>query len=98
MATDSYDAPKLTRELVAAGLPIVGCASTGRIDWQEGHPTPEEQATAEAILAAHDPTPVVEPDPDAELAAAIQAATTLEQLKAALLGTVRAAKAKGRPV
>ncbi len=96
MATDPYNASKLMSELVAAGLPIVGCASTGRIDWQDGHPTPEEMAAADAVLAAHDPTPGPEVDADAELEAAITASTTLEELKAALLGRVRAAKAKGR--
>ncbi len=92
-----YNATKLDRDLKAAGLPIVGCDSMGRIDWQEGHPTPEEQAAANAVLAAHDPTPEPEVDADAELAEAIAAATTLEGLKAALLGRNRPARAKGRP-
>ena len=43
-------------------------------------------------------TPVVEPepDPDAELGGAISAATTLTQLKDALLGKSGIAKVKGR--
>ena len=42
--------------------------------------------------------PVIEPlpDPDAELATAISAATTLTQLKDALLGKSGIAKVKGR--
>lgn len=42
------------------------------------------------------PEPVVVPDPDAELDAAITAATTLGQLKLALLGS-RGGRVKARP-
>ena len=45
---------KLTAELIAAGLPIEGMASTGRIDWR-GTPTAQQLAQAAAIVAAHDP-------------------------------------------
>ncbi len=93
-----YNTTKLDGELKAAGLPIVGCSSDGRIDWAEGHPTAEERAAAEAVLAAHDPTPEPEIDVDAELEAAIAAATTLEQLKSALMGKIKRAKVKGRSV
>jgi hypothetical protein len=56
--------------------------------WVEGL-TPEEVATRQ---------PVPQPDPDAELAAAITAATTLDQLKSALLGKSGIAKVKGRHI
>ena len=42
--------------------------------------------------------PPAKPDPDAELAAAIAAATDIAGLKAALLGNKGAGKVKGRPV
>lgn len=44
-----------------------------------------------------EPVPVVVPDPDVELEAAITGATTLEGLKAALLGKTRAGKVQGQP-
>jgi hypothetical protein len=107
-----YNATRLDGELRAAGLPIAGCSSDGRIDWLPGHPTPQEEAAAAAVLAAHDPTPVPAPDPDAELKAAIEAAqaeiertATLEEMKVAmreltdaLLGKSRSAMVKGRAV
>lgn len=53
----------------------------------------------DTIVAAHDPTPAPPPpDPDVELALAIDSATTLAELKAALLGKTRPGKAAGRPV
>jgi hypothetical protein len=44
------------------------------------------------------PKPPPQPDPDEELAAAIQAATTLDELKDALLGKFEKAKVKGKAV
>ncbi len=44
----------LTDELLEAGLPIVSANSDGRIDYSRDL-TPEEQATADAVIAAHDP-------------------------------------------
>lgn len=53
----------------------------------------------EAIIQAHDPTsPPPPPDSDEELAQAIEAATTLNELKDALLGRIRGVKVKGKPV
>lgn len=46
---------KLDKELRAAGLPVLGVSSDGRIDWPVGHPTSTEQSTANSVLAAHDP-------------------------------------------
>ena len=47
---------KLDAELKSAGIPIHGCASTGRIDFTP-EATEEHRALAAQILAAHDPTP-----------------------------------------
>lgn len=58
--------------------------------------TPEEEAqraTDDAARAAEQAKPVV--DPDAELAAAITAATTFTELRAALLGS-RGGRVKAR--
>jgi hypothetical protein len=55
-----YNPTKLHQELTAAGLSILGCAQTGRIDWPAS-PSPSETNIAQAVLAAHDPTPA--PDP-----------------------------------
>jgi hypothetical protein len=53
---DKFNPDKLDAELKAAGLPIAGCSSTGRIDYTR-QITPAEAATAQAILEAHDPKP-----------------------------------------
>ena len=45
----------LTDELAAAGLPVVGVSSDGRVDYSR-ELTAAEQTTAQAIIAAHDPT------------------------------------------
>lgn len=50
----TYDTASLHEELRAQNLRIHGCASTGRIDWVTA-PTPQEQVTAQSVLAAHDP-------------------------------------------
>jgi hypothetical protein len=55
--------------------------------WIEGL-TPAE---LDAIVNAPEP-----PDPDEELAVAIQAATTLDELKTALLGNGKLARVKGK--
>ncbi|MBI3272285.1 MAG: hypothetical protein HYZ53_25060 [Planctomycetes bacterium] len=54
MAADLHDPVALFDELRSAGLAVVGCASTGRIDWA-APPTPAQLGTAQAVLAAHDP-------------------------------------------
>lgn len=48
------DVAGLHAELEAAGLPVVGVSSDGRIDYSRDL-TPAEQATADAVVAAHDP-------------------------------------------
>lgn len=49
------DAGSFHEELAIAGLPVVGVSSDGRIDYSRDL-TPEEQTTADAVIAAHDPT------------------------------------------
>jgi len=51
-----YNATRLDGELKAAGLLIHGCDSDGGISWVSP-PTPDQEAIARQILAAHDPTP-----------------------------------------
>lgn len=53
------NAEKLTKELLAAGIPILGCSSMGRIDFLP-EATPAQRDQAAVILAAHDPTPTRE--------------------------------------
>jgi hypothetical protein len=61
--------------------------------------TTEQEAAAAAVVEAH--VPVAEPpqpDPQAELDAAIAAAATLDELKAALLGMAgKSGRVAGRP-
>lgn len=49
------DVSGLHTELEAADLPVVGVSSDGRIDYSRDL-TPAEQQTAQAVIAAHDPT------------------------------------------
>jgi hypothetical protein len=49
------DVAGLHTELEATGLPVVGVSGDGRIDYSRAL-TPEEQATAQQVIAAHDPT------------------------------------------
>lgn len=49
------DITLLTEELSAAGLPVVGVSSDGRVDYSRPL-TAAEQTTAQAIISAHDPT------------------------------------------
>lgn len=57
--------------------------------------TQQEERTQTELDAEWSARPVP-PDPDEELAAAIQAATTLDGLKAALLGNGKLARVKGK--
>lgn len=50
-----FNVSLLTDELIAVGLPVVGVSSDGRIDYSRDL-TADEQTTAQAIIAAHDPT------------------------------------------
>lgn len=60
--------------------------------WENG----EEVARTQAELDTEWNTRPIPPDPDEELATAIQAATTLDGLKAALLGNGKLAQVKGK--
>lgn len=90
---------QLQTELAAAGITVAGLGLTGdNLHTYDGDGVPCELPDGAAVVvAAHDPTPVPVVDPDAELEAAIGAATTLNELKAALLGNVRAGKVKAQP-
>jgi len=44
---------QLLDELVAAGLPVVGVASSGRIDWQQP-PTAEQENLARDVIKQHE--------------------------------------------
>lgn len=57
---------------------------------------PTDRAAVKRILDAHVPPTPATSDPDAELVAAITAATTLAQLKDALIGKGRSAVVAGR--
>jgi hypothetical protein len=50
-----YNPTKLDRELKEAGIPIVGVAATGRVDFAE-EATDEQKKLAQEVLAQHDPT------------------------------------------
>ena len=69
----------LNDELVSAGIPVVSVYSDGRIDYSRDL-TPAEQTTAQAIIAAHDPTKRDRED----TAARDQAKTAAANLKAYL--------------
>ena len=56
---------KLTAELKAAGIPITGCSSTGRIDFLP-EATDTQRARAAELLAAHDPVVTLTPDEKVE--------------------------------
>jgi len=89
---------KLHDELIAAGIVPQLVESLDADTWIT---IEDSQETAvNAVVVAHDPAPAPEPpDPDEELAAAITAATSLEELKNALLGKVgKGAGAKGKAV
>ena len=47
---------KLTIELLDGGLAIHGIDCNGVISWHDGHPTGTDEADAQAIIDAHDPT------------------------------------------
>ena len=84
----------LTSELQAAGISVSALGTVGDelITYDvDGGPV-DLPADAASVVAAH--TPPELPDLEAELAQAIQGATTLEQLKGALMGRV-VAKAAG---
>lgn len=46
---------KLHQELKAAGLPVVGVSSSGRVDYERSL-TSAEKASAQAVITTHDPS------------------------------------------
>ena len=49
------DSTALYEDLQTAGLPVISANSDGRVDYSRAL-TPTEQTTAQAVIAAHDPT------------------------------------------
>ncbi|HBV95782.1 MAG: hypothetical protein JL50_10850 [Peptococcaceae bacterium BICA1-7] len=96
----TVDLVKLGEELTAAGVPhnALGTAGDEIFTYNEQGEPLELPAEAGVVIDSH-VLPQPEPDPDEELAVAITAATTLDQLKNALLGKVgKSARAKGKAV
>jgi hypothetical protein len=95
----------LTAELHAAGFPGAAVSVDGDALVIDGADE-NDRAAVQAVVDAHVPPPV--PDPDADLATAINAVDTskitdaatkaaLDALKAALLGSGKPAAVSGRP-
>lgn len=83
-APSTVNGRALADELAAVGIPDSDVVLIGdhlRINADEA-----DRATVERVVAEHVPPPRP-PDPDAEFRAAIQAASSIADLKAALLGT-----------
>lgn len=97
----TFDTPHwLTRlhdELLAAGFApaiVEGDGERVRLAFDGA----VDEQTVRQVVGDHDPTPPdPPPDPDDELRAAIEGATSLNELKAALLGTNRPARVASRP-
>lgn len=91
---------QLQAELAAAGVVLPGALYTDDSGvvrcYDAAGVLTDLPPEAAPLVAAH--VPATPPDPDAELRAAIDAATTLADLKAALLGKSRAGQVAGRPV
>jgi hypothetical protein len=68
----TYNPTRLDAELRAAGIPIDGCASDGRIDFRP-EATEVDRTRADAILAAHDPRPLLPPPSLESRVAALEA-------------------------
>lgn len=88
---------QLQAEMGAAGVAATALGQTGPelFTYDKSGVPCELPEGAAAVVAAH--VPAVPPDPDTELEAAITAATTLAQLRDALLGKTRAGKVQGQP-
>lgn len=91
----SYTGAGIQADLRAAGFPdaeVVAVVDGLRVCGV----TEADRSTVEAVVAAH--VPPAAADPDEELAAAIASATSLDQLKKALLGNLgHAARVAGKP-
>lgn len=74
---------------------VINC-STGEQTMVDLTPKDVAQQAADTAAWEAEQAKPVPPDPDAELEAAITAAATIAELKAALLGKTRAGKIKGQ--
>lgn len=94
----TFDGATLREELAAAGVTV----TAEQVLYDPSGPAlhldlpASDKATVERVLAAHVPSSDPPSDPDAELVAAITAATSLAQLKDALIGKGRSAVVAGR--
>jgi len=75
-----YNPERLTKELKAAGLPVAGVASTGRVDYTR-ELTKAETEAAGALIAAHDTRPT---EAEIEAQALAAAGITLKDMVMAL--------------
>jgi len=80
MAEIYQDPLKLHESLIAVGLPVVGVASTGRIDYSR-ELTKSEQDKVKSLIASFDPAPSAE---EARLKAYQERGITSEKLAWAL--------------
>jgi hypothetical protein len=88
-APDPREGDRLAASLRAATL--VGT------DWRVASEGALDEATVRSTVAAHDGTPAPVVDHDAEFRAAVEAATTLAALKAAILGSTGPGAEPRRP-
>lgn len=95
--TDTRPRVPLTKPVNLAQLAAEVGASLTASDTEVVVADPDSAVTTAQLKAAVDAhTPAPQPDPDAELVAAITAATSLAQLKDALVGKGRPAAVAGR--
>lgn len=94
-----YDLLKLAQEIRTAGITCPAIGSTGtRLHTYDGQGTVLDLPdAAQAVVDAH-AAPVEPPEPQAELIAAINNATTLAQLKRVVRGLVRRSALRGLAV
>ena len=91
-----FDLGQLTTELKQAVPALEGCDDTwGALTCRRatGDFTAAEKAAMETVFSMHVPRPLP-PNPNEELTAAITQATTLQELKDALLGKTRQGRVK----
>lgn len=77
----------LTDELAAAGFLDAEVSDNGRGELEVSGVADGDRDAVQAVIDAHVPPPPP-PDPDDEFRKAVEAATSIADLKAALLGTV----------
>jgi hypothetical protein len=80
MSETTVNPTKLTQELLDAGLPVTSVSSDGRVSYSRDLTT-TENTTAEAIIAAHDPSQSTE---EARIEAYFESGITLQDMVFAL--------------